>query len=106
MKIVRMMDTANGAFPIIFTIILVHSISYIKPERPERKKQEITRINILLVVLSEIFFLAIFIAAISEKDSFFQEALIEKKAVIDKNSLFVGRSVGKLSLCVKHKMPT
>jgi K+/H+ antiporter YhaU regulatory subunit KhtT len=24
---------------------------------------------------------------------------------IDKNSLFVGRSIGKLSLCVKHKMP-
>jgi len=24
---------------------------------------------------------------------------------IDKNSLFVGRSIGKLSLCVKHKTP-
>jgi len=64
MKIVRMMDTANGAFPIILTIILIHNISYIKPERPERKKQERTRINILLVVLSEIFFLVIFSASI------------------------------------------
>jgi len=25
--------------------------------------------------------------------------------LVDKNSLFVGRSIGKLSLCVKHKMP-
>jgi hypothetical protein len=59
-----MMQTANGALPIIFTIILIHSISYIKPEKPERKKQERTRKNILLVVLSEIFFLAIFGAII------------------------------------------
>ena len=27
------------------------------------------------------------------------------RELIDKNSLFVGRSIGKLSLCVKHKMP-
>jgi len=76
MKIVRTMETANGALPIIFTIILVHSISYIKPERPERKKQQRTRKNILLVALCEVFFLAI----IREKDLFFQEALIPEYA--------------------------
>jgi len=32
--------------------------------------------------------------------------LIDKNSLfIDKNSLFVGRSIGILSLCVKHKMP-
>jgi hypothetical protein len=35
---------ANGALPIIFTIILVHRISYISPVRPEIKKQ--LRMNI------------------------------------------------------------
>lgn len=50
------MPTANGALPMILTIILVHSTSYIKPVRPEKKKQIKTKISILLVDLPEIFF--------------------------------------------------
>lgn len=53
------MLTANGALPIILTIILVHSISYIRPVRPERKKHIRTRISMFVVDLCEIFFLAI-----------------------------------------------
>ena len=26
-------------------------------------------------------------------------------SIVDKNSLFVARNIGKLSLCVKHTMP-
>lgn len=53
------MLTANGALPMILTIILVHSTSYIRPVRPERKKHIRTKISMFLVDLCEIFFLAI-----------------------------------------------
>jgi len=46
MKIAKIILSANGALPIIFTIILVHSISYVRPERPEKKKQAIIRKNL------------------------------------------------------------
>ncbi len=45
------MLTAKGAPPMILTIILVHSISYIKPVTPEPKKQTKTRVTILLAEL-------------------------------------------------------
>ena len=42
------MLTAKGALPIILTIILVHSISYINPVRPDRKKHTRTSVSMLL----------------------------------------------------------
>ena len=43
----------------IVTIILIHSISYIKPVRPEKKKQVRTKIATLSVELCETFSLVI-----------------------------------------------
>jgi len=48
------MPMAKGAPPMILTIILVHSISYIRPVTPERKKQVRTKSVILLPELRKI----------------------------------------------------
>ena len=73
------MLTANGALPIILTIILVHSISYIRPVRPERKKQIRTKISMFLVDLCETLLLLvdlcdIFLLAIFCPDCFTRES--------------------------------
>jgi hypothetical protein len=68
MKIVRMILTENGALPIICVIIRVHRISYIKPLKPERKKQVSTRKYIPGEGLSKNLFLVIVI--VFKKESF------------------------------------
>jgi hypothetical protein len=50
---------ANGAAPMILTIILIHRISYIRPVRPERKKQVRTKNAILSDELRETLSLVI-----------------------------------------------
>jgi hypothetical protein len=58
----------NGAPPIICVSIRVHSISYIKPQQPERKKQVSTRKYIPGEGLSKNPFLAI--AIVFKRESF------------------------------------